>query len=320
MTEPTTSSDPCEPLATTKDPQVGSQLGKYLLTSWLGRGGMGVVYAATDTVLRRPVAIKLLPAELGEHGPWRRFLREARAAARLNHPHVVAIYDAGQHDGTCFLVMELVRGPSAQDLLQARGAMPWREATRLIADVCRGLASAHAVGLIHRDVKPANVLRSPDGAGKLADFGLAWAADFSGTSLNGVAGTPQYMSPEQWRGEPLDERSDLYALGSTYYALLVGYPPYRAKSRYQLMWAHCSQAIPNVRDYNPRIPPRCAAIVRRALAKYPAQRYGSATEMLAALEATLAAPDTPRRRRPLLWLLVLLGVLMAGLLGALLIS
>jgi serine/threonine protein kinase len=272
----------------------GGRIGKYLLTGRLGRGGMGVVYEAHDTLLERRVALKLVSA--AEPEAWRRCLREARAAARLNHPNVVALYEAEQRDGLCYLVMELVPGGSAQDVLQTRGALPWPEATRVIADACRGLAAAHAAGLIHRDVKPANLLRAPDGTAKLTDFGLARAAEQAGlpvTSSWRAGGTPQYMSPEQSRGEPLDPRTDLYSLGATYYALLVGRPPYPGSAPLPLLYAHCTKPVPDPRADRPEVPEGCAAVVRRAMAKYPAQRYRTAGDMLAALTRCLGRTEGP---------------------------
>jgi serine/threonine protein kinase len=284
-----------------RPPPVGGRVGKYLLLRRLGRGGMGVVYEARDTLLERRVALKVVTA--AEPEAWRRCLREARAAARLNHPNVAALYEAGQDDGLCYLVMELVPGGSTQDVLSTQGALPWPEATRLVADTCRGLAAAHAAGLIHRDVKPANLMRGADGAAKLTDFGLARAAEQAGpsvlSSLRG-GGTPQYMSPEQSRGEPVDPRTDLYSLGATFYALLVGRPPYPGTAPLPLMYAHCSKPVPDPRAARPEVPEGCAAVVRRAMAKYPAQRYPSAAAMLTDLEAVLTTagqPDRPPDRR-----------------------
>jgi serine/threonine protein kinase len=206
------------------DPWVGQRLGKYEITGKLGQGGMGVVYEGQDTLLKRPVAVKLLPEAVAANPEaLKRFLHEAQAAARLNHPNVVAIHEADQWQGTVYLVLELVRGESAEQALQTRGPLPWREATRILADVCRGLAAAHAAGLVHRDIKPGNILLAADGAVKLADFGLAKPVDHNGPALTGpglAIGTPHFMSPEQCRSAPLDPRSDLYSLGATYYALL----------------------------------------------------------------------------------------------------
>lgn len=273
------------------DPRVGTRLGKYRVTARLGRGGMGVVYAAVDTLLRRPAALKLLPEALSsDQAALRRFLKEAQAAARLNHPHVVSIYEIDRAEDTYYIAMELMRGGSVQDYLGAGGKLGWREATRIAADVCRGLAAAHAAGLIHRDIKPANVMRGADGAVKLADFGLATSIDQQGFSQAGAAGTPDYMSPEQCRCDALDERSDIYSLGATYYTLLTGRTAFPEASPLQVMFAHCSRPAPDPRDVDPAIPESCAAIVLRALAKERADRFSSATEMLGALDAAVGPP------------------------------
>lgn len=274
------------------DAHIGARLGKYRITARLGQGGMGIVYAAVDTLLRRPVALKLLPDTLSDDpDALRRFLQEAQAAARLNHPHVVSIYEIDRTDDTHYIAMELIRGGSVQEFLRSRRPFGWREATRITADVCRGLAAAHAAGLIHRDIKPANVMRSSDGLVKLADFGLAKLVDQQGLShgLAKLVGTPDYMSPEQCRCDELDERSDVYAVGATYYAMLTGRPPFPADAPVQVMFAHCSRAAPDPRDLEPTIPEACAAIVRRAMAKERSERFASATETAAALDAALAA-------------------------------
>jgi serine/threonine protein kinase/formylglycine-generating enzyme required for sulfatase activity len=177
-----------------------------------------------------------------------------------------------------------------QDRLRALGTIPWPEATRILIDACRGLATAHAAGLIHRDLKPANLMCTREGRVKLADFGLARSAQPSSAGITvpgAVAGTLDYMSPEQCRGEPLDGRSDIYSLGATYFALLTGRPPYSGEGTLELMFAHCSKPIPDPCTGNPDIPAGCGAVVRRALAKYPAERHASATEMLNQLRALL---------------------------------
>lgn len=274
------------------------RLGKYLLKSKLGQGGMGVVYLATDTRLRRDVAIKVLPKEMASNADaLKRFLREARVAARLNHPNVVAVHDVDQQRGFCFLVMELVKGCTAADLL-SQGALSWTEATRLITDACRGLAAAHEAGLVHRDIKPSNIMRTNDGLVKLADFGLAKAADDSHTEQKSltqsgtILGTPHYMSPEQCRGEPVDARGDLYSLGATYYTLLTGQPPYPEPQPMQVMFAHCSKPVPDPRSLRADLPTECSLIVMKALAKNRADRFPTAKDMLAALSGLLAqAPN-----------------------------
>ncbi len=271
-----------------------TRLGRYRITGALGRGGMGTVYAGEDQSLRRPVAIKVLHASAGATGrDLERFLLEARAAARLNHPNVVTVHDVGQRGGQAYIVMELVPGGSAQARLRARGAFAWAEATRVILDVCRGLAAAHAAGMIHRDIKPSNILLASDDIAKLADFGLAKAPTLAPTGLTRVGevfGTPQYMSPEHCTGEPLDERTDLYALGATYYALLVGRPPFDGADPTQVLYAQCSAPVPDPRQSIPDLPAKCAAILTRALAKKRRDRYGSAGEMAADLDALLKRP------------------------------
>lgn len=278
-----------QPGTTSNEPHKGRMLGKYRVKGRLGQGGMGTVYEAEDSLLKRQVAIKILPRTVSsDPQALQRFLLEAQAAARLNHPNVVAIYEVDQREGAYFIVMELVRGGSAQDRLNKCGPFAWQEATRVVADACRGMVAAHAAGLIHRDIKPANIMVAVNGVVKLADFGLAKAVDQSVSGITGagyVVGTPSFMSPEQCRCERLDDRSDLYSLGATYYALLTGKPPYEGTGPMEVMFAHCSNPIPDPRALNPAIPEGCAAIVRRALAKLPGQRFATAVEMLAALEA-----------------------------------
>ena len=271
----------------------GDQLGKYRIGGRLGHGGMGVVHQAKDTFLKRQVAIKVLTKALSaDRDTIRRFVLEARAFAKVNHLHAVQIYEVDRHRNVCYLVMELMGGGSIQDLLQREGKLDWPEATNAIADACRGLAATHAAGLVHRDVKPANLMRSSDGVVKLADFGTAREApraDLDPTSVREIAGTPAYMSPEQCRNEPTDPASDLYSLGATYYALLTGSPPYTAESKIQVMFAHCSARIPDPRDRVPEIPEACAAIIQRAMAKSPRDRYPTAMDMLSDLNAMLTA-------------------------------
>jgi serine/threonine protein kinase len=266
------------------------QLGKYSIARLLGKGGMGEVYEAEDTVLKRTVAIKLLPEALAANeSALRRFLNEAGHAARLNHPNVVTIHELDEFDGVHFIVMEMVRGGSTQERLRAGGAYDWREATEILAAACRGLAAAHAAGIIHRDLKPANIMRASDGTVKLADFGLAKATAEMGLSMSnlGSPGTPSYMSPEQCRFDELDELTDIYSLGATYYALLTGRPPYEGDVPVQVMFAHCTRPVPDPRCVVPETPAACAAIVERAMAKNLGDRFQSAAEMLAASEAAI---------------------------------
>jgi urea transport system substrate-binding protein len=313
---------------------VGSRLGSYVITGILGRGGMGIVYEGEHIHLKRRAAVKVLPENRSANPrAVERFLREAQLAARLNHPNVVGVYDFGEADGAVYIAMELIRGGSCDGFLASGPGFTWREATRIVADCCRGMAEAHAAGLIHRDIKPANILLETDGrrsgtqvsgagevpsAGgasggggltfrastvKLSDFGLAKSTEGSGTGLTGptkIVGTPDYLSPEQARCRPMDARTDVYSMGATYFALLTGRPPYeRPGGAMDVILAHINDPAPDPRDHRPELPEACSAIVRRAMAKDPAERHQSAAEMLAELEALLsparpaAAPAEP---------------------------
>ncbi len=269
---------------------IGRWIGKFQIVGELGRGGMGIVFEAQDSVLDRLVAIKLLPRSLsGQHNALQRFLREARSAAKLNDPHVVGIYEADQFNGRYYIVLELVRGSNLQDVIRS-GPLDWMTATRVLADACRGMEVAHQAGLVHRDIKPANLMRSCDGTVKLADFGLARPTESVGASMTGsgnVLGTPQFMSPEQCRSELADIRSDVYAMGATYYALLTGRAPFSGEAPLLLMNAHLWDPIPDPRELSPLIPAACSAVVRRAMAKDPDDRYQTAGQLLADLEAVL---------------------------------
>jgi eukaryotic-like serine/threonine-protein kinase len=201
--------------------------GRYVLGRQLGAGGMGIVRAAYDEVLHREVAVKLLADNLAaDHEARERFLREARAAARIHDPHVVTVHDVGDEAGRPYLVMELVDGPSLADVLATRGTFDPHEVIEVAAQALAGIARAHDAGLLHRDVKPGNLLRHPDGTLKVTDFGVAEAADTPGLTRTGfVIGTRSYLAPERRRGRPADARTDLYALGATLVELLTGQPP-----------------------------------------------------------------------------------------------
>ena len=273
---------------------VGKTLGKYRIVAALGQGGMAVVLKAHDPSLEREVAIKVLARHLAADADARsRFVAEAKAVGKINHPNVIAIYEICQDEPTPYLVMEYVPGGSLEDRLLRQGPLPLLQATRAAIDACRGIGAAHALGMIHRDVKPANFMRTADGAIKVSDFGLAKvaSADAVGrTQLGVVVGTPCYMSPEQCEAKPMDARSDIYALGATYYSLLTGKRPYHEiESIAQLMYMQCQGPIPDPREIEVTIPEACARIVARAMAKAPANRYPTAADMLADLEAVSAA-------------------------------
>jgi eukaryotic-like serine/threonine-protein kinase len=267
--------------------------GRYQLGSLLGVGGMARVYLATDRVLERQVAVKVLsPSDAQDPLFVERFRREARAAARLSHPNIVAVFDSGSDADQPYLVMEYVPGQSLAQLLARQGRLAPRRAVELAIQVSAALAAAHAQGLVHRDIKPANVLVGPDGQVKVADFGIVKAS--AATTLTGTGtllGTAAYLSPEQAQGHTVDARSDLYGLGCVLYELLCGSPPFGSGADRSLV----AVATRHVREppeppslRNPQVDPALDAVVLTALAKDPAQRYQSATDMQEALQGVLA--------------------------------
>jgi eukaryotic-like serine/threonine-protein kinase len=276
--------------------------GRYELGSVLGVGGMASVYLAHDRVLERQVAVKVLSPPYA-HDPTfvERFRREARSAARLSHPNVVAVFDSGSDGQLHYLVMEYVAGESLAELLARQGRLAPRRAAELAIRVCAALAAAHAQGLVHRDVKPGNVLLAGDGRVKVADFGIvkAAAADtLTGSGL--VLGTAAYLSPEQAQGGPVDARSDLYALGCVLYELLTGAPPFGSgpdRPQVAIATRHVREPPEPPSWRNPQVDPGLDAVVLTALAKQPDQRYQRATDMQAALGRVLvgdgaaAGPD-----------------------------
>jgi hypothetical protein len=272
--------------------------GRYQLGSLLGAGGMARVYVATDRVLERQVAVKVLsPSDAQDPVFVERFRREARAAARLSHPNIVAVFDSGSDADQPYLVMEYVPGQSLAQLLARQGRLAPRRAVELAIQVCAALAAAHAQGLVHRDIKPANVLVSPDGQVQVSDFGIVKAA--AATTLTGtgtVLGTAAYLSPEQAQGGPVDARSDLYGLGCVLYELLCGSPPFGSgadRSPVAVATRHVSEPPEPPSARNPQVDPALEAVVLTALAKDPAQRYQSAVELQHALERVLAGDAAP---------------------------
>ncbi|MFO7900327.1 MAG: SUMF1/EgtB/PvdO family nonheme iron enzyme, partial [Planctomycetota bacterium] len=250
----------------------------------------------------RPVALKVLPPRLARDKEYLgRFFREARAAARLNHPNVVQAIDAGEADGYYYFAMEYVEGPSVIELLQ-EGSMPRERVLRIARDMGRALEAAHAAGIVHRDVKPANILLASDGTAKLADLGLARETTSRATGLTqeGLAiGTPDYISPEQVRGEAdVDGRTDIYSLGATLYHMLTGQPPYTGGSGNEVMAKHLSEPVPDPRRVNPAVPLAAARVVRKAMAKDREHRYQSAAEMVQDIERALAQEEARERPRP----------------------
>jgi serine/threonine-protein kinase len=283
-------------LSPTDDPRMLGRFGGYEIAGVIGCGGMGIVVKGLDVALNRYVAIKVLAPHLATSAPARqRFAREARAAAAVVHENVTAIHAVAEANGLPYLVMPYIRGSSLQKRLDAQGTFTTAEILRIGMQTAAALAAAHAQGLVHRDIKPANILLE-DGVERLTitDFGLARAADDASLTRSGViAGTPQFMSPEQARGEPLDARSDLFSLGSVLYTLCTGRPPFRAETAYGVLRRISDEPPRPIREINPDIPEWLASIVGKLHAKDPALRYQSAAEVSQLFEACLAHVQQP---------------------------
>ena len=266
--------------------------GRYSLEHELGRGGMGIVFLARDVALDRPVAIKLLPPALSRVASAReRFLREARTAARLSHPHIVPIHAVEAHDDLAFFVMSYIDGETLGARVQRAGALPPHEAMRIVQEVAWALGHAHAHGVVHRDVKPDNILlERGSGRALVTDFGIAHLEERSHVSdPRGVAGTPRWMSPEHAAGEPVDARSDIYALGLVAWFTLTGRHPFEADTLLALRQRQLSEPAPSLAIARPSAPPALSRVLERALAGAPAQRFQSADEMAEALRTTRGA-------------------------------
>jgi serine/threonine protein kinase len=276
-------------------------LGPYQVTEVIGRGGYGVVLKAFDPSLHRFVAIKVLVPQFATSMAARiRFAREARAAAAISHEHVVAIHGVAEANGVPYLVMEYVAGISLQERLDRQGPLELQEILRIGLQTASGLAAAHAQGLVHRDVKPANILlENGMERVKITDFGLARAADDASLTLSGaVAGTPPYMAPEQARGEHVDHRSDLFSLGSVLYAMCTGSPPFLGSNTLGVLRRVSEEDPLPVRDWNPDVPEWLAAVISRLHARDPADRFATAREVADLLGAYLAHLQQPAHVPP----------------------
>ncbi len=271
---------------------------RYRLDERLGAGGMSTVFLALDTVLERPVAVKLLAEHLAEDESFvARFRREALAAARLQHPNVVQVFDSGQDpdSGRHFIVMEFVDGPSCADLIRDHGTLEIEQTTNVLRGACNGLDYAHRQGVVHRDVKPGNLLiASESGNVKLADFGIAKAAEQTRiTQVGSVLGTAAYLSPEQARGEEAGPPSDIYSLGVCAYQFLAGRLPHEYGSLTELALKQQNDRVRPITDFRPEVPPELDRAIRVCLETDPAARYGSALEL-----GRGAGGGAPRRGDP----------------------
>lgn len=291
-------------LAPTDDPNMLGRLGGYEVSGVIGAGGMGVVLKALDRSLDRTIAIKVMAPHLASSGPARRrFAREAKAAAAVLHPNVVAIHGVSDGDGSGslpFLVMPYVRGTSLQTRIDRDGPMEVAEILRVASQIVEGLAAAHAQGLVHRDIKPANILLEESVERvSITDFGLARAVDDATLTHSGVlAGTPQYMSPEQARGDAIDGRSDLFSLGSVMYAMCTGRAPFRAETPYGILRRITDQPARPIREINSEIPVWLCNLIDKLHAKSAEDRYQSADAVAGVLQQCLAHVQTPNASLP----------------------
>ncbi|MBC7462600.1 MAG: serine/threonine protein kinase, partial [Thermoleophilia bacterium] len=276
-------------MTTLNDPLIGTVYdGRYRIERRIGAGGMANVYLAEDETLGRRVAIKILHQRYAEDGQFvERFLREASAAARLNHPNIVQVYDRGQAGGSYYIAMEYVDGMTLKDLVRRRGALTEQEVLAYGRQALHALRAAHRNGLVHRDVKPQNMMVDTDGRLKIADFGIARAAadaDQGLTEAGSIVGTAQYLSPEQAQGHEVAAPSDLYSLGVVMYEMGTGRVPFDGDSPVNVALKHVKDAVTRPSQFNPALSVGLESIILKAMEKDPARRYGSADEMLADLD------------------------------------
>jgi serine/threonine protein kinase len=285
------------------DPRLGTELAGYRVESLVARGGMSVVYRARDERLGRDVALKLLAHDLAEDESFRaRFLRESKIAASLDHPGIVPVYAAGEVDGLLYLAMRYVEGSDLKALLRRDGPIAPARALALLDQVARALDAAHGRGLVHRDVKPANILVESEGDTErayLADFGLTKtdASAAGSTAAGQLIGTIDYVAPEQIRGHDVDGRADVYSLGCVFYESLTGAPPFARAAEVAVIYAHLQDEPPSASRRRPGLPREMDAVLARALAKEPSDRYAAAGDLVAAARAALALPGGPRPLR-----------------------
>jgi serine/threonine-protein kinase len=267
--------------------------GRYELQELLGTGGMSSVYRAHDTLLERGVALKILHEHHHEDEEYlERFRREARAVAQLSHPNIVTVIDRGEEQGREFIVFELIEGENLKELVERGGPLPVRRVLELGVQIGHALAFAHAQGLVHRDVKPQNVLLNGDGLAKVTDFGIVRSLDAVGTTETGtVLGTSHYIAPEQARGERVDTQTDVYSFGVVLYELLAGEVPYPGDNFLSVAMKHVNEPVPNVLERRPDTPLRLASLIERSMSKQPADRPASMDEVVSELESVRSELD-----------------------------
>ncbi|MCZ6599128.1 MAG: serine/threonine-protein kinase [Planctomycetota bacterium] len=305
--------------------KIPKRIGGYRIDRLLGRGGMGTVFLAEQESLHRPVALKILSPRLAADADFvRKFQTEARAAAALNHPNVVVVHDVGEADGHHYLSMEFMEQGSLEDKLTVGGKIAWRTVLDILHDAARGLMFAEERGIVHRDIKPANLMQNAAGTIKIADLGLATTVEAEATQSEGkkIYGTPHFISPEQARGEAVDNRSDLYSLGASAYRLLTGHTPFEGESTRDILRGHFNDEPRPLRELEPEIPAGLDELVLRLLAKAPEGRFPSAEMLLKAVDRLRLEADhgiTPAlalgapKRRTGLW--IGLGIAATGIAG-----
>ncbi|OGO67121.1 MAG: hypothetical protein A3H36_00025 [Chloroflexi bacterium RIFCSPLOWO2_02_FULL_71_16] len=277
--------------------QAGATLGRYQIVAPLGQGGMASVYKAYLPSLERTVALKVMRAGFAEDPDFlERFRREAKSIARFSHPNIVQVFDFDDVDGRYFMAMEYLEGGTLRDrlveLAKDGQRLPAREVTRIVSEVADALSYAHSFGIIHRDVKPSNVMLTRDGRSVVTDFGIAKVLSATQQTQAGVGmGTPEYMSPEQGQGITIDHRADIYSLGIMAFEMLAGRVPYIADTPMAIVLAHIRDQIPAPSTVNGEIGPVADRVLMRALAKQPEERYGSATELAQALSRAIAEDE-----------------------------
>jgi serine/threonine-protein kinase len=289
------------------DDWIGAQLDDYRIERLLGRGGMAAVYLAHDGVLDRKVAVKILP-----QGPTcdpelvKRFEREARIVARVNHPNIAQVYRIGEAHGCPYYAMEFIDGRSLAEVLEEKGRLTAIRTVDYAIQVCKGLRAAAEHDIIHRDIKPGNLMLTRDGTVKIVDFGIAkvFRDDTFQTQTGAVIGTPRYMAPEQGKGLAVDHRSDIYALGATAYHLLTGHPPFMADTTVSLIMQHIQKPVPPIVDDEGRVPARLCNVIYGMMTKEPERRLDDYTQLIEALEKVFQdagpiAADEAETLRPL---------------------
>lgn len=317
--------------------------GRYRLEAKLGSGGMSTVYLARDTTLDRPVAVKVMHQEMSEQADQlERFRQEARAVAKLSHPNVVSVIDAGEDGGHPYIVFEYVEGETLKARINRLGALDTQEALAYAIEIARGLTVAHGRNMIHRDIKPQNVLIDAEGRAKLTDFGISRQLEQDGMTATGrVLGTTDYVAPEQAMGRGTDQRSDIYSLGVVLFEMLAGEVPFAAESQVGVAMKHVNEELPDVQALRPELSAASALVVERATAKDPAKRYDDVGELIDDLstaleveaaragsttgEATTVLDAVPAAKRKLpsgariSWTVIALGVLIAAVVVAIIL-